>query len=585
MSMTPEQEAFLKGESAAADTKQAAPVATFTGLTEESSVDNFSLEDVQPLAGEQFQRLEIFDSGADISAMFDEDILQERKHLYPWQTEVNETIAQHEGTTKNPLKYCLVAANGSGKDAYVIAPTVLFFALRYIKSNIIITSASGVQLTNQTETYIRSLAHAINNKFGEKWFKINQRNIICHKTGSIIRMFATDEPGKAEGYHPLPGGDGKCVLILNECKSISEDIIKATKRCTTTHLLYISSAGEPKGAFYFAYNNWRNKKRITSYECPHKTLEQIQEDALEYGEHSAWFRSKHLSLFTSVDAQVIVTQENVNKCLELCPAWIGHTWPKRVGLDLSAGGDETVICITQGNKRIYQYTFREKDTTIAADIISKKLTEQGIAKDSEYIRADNGGVGVGIIDNLKRMGWNIKRVHNQWAARNKVEFGNIGAEMWFKVNRLVEKNLLLLPKDDQRFMDQLTARHYKQKEKGKTFLLPKSEEKADGHPSPDRVDAYILSLFDLTLQDFLDADAPRKEVQKTAASIVSQEQIVEGMKADRDQAYVRYQSGLSSEQHEALYDKALLDHLVGNQTNSGKKSAISNYSLDDLLNN
>jgi hypothetical protein len=128
----------------------------------------------------------------------------------------------------------LCAANGSGKDAFVIAGFVVFVLCCWQRYKIVITSSSALQLDSQTRTYIKNLCESVNafmrakgvmekdaidcltdtftsNTFskedGSKW----------SMTGSQIITFVTDEGGRAEGHHPWPDalpGEGVIIIIV-----------------------------------------------------------------------------------------------------------------------------------------------------------------------------------------------------------------------------------------------------------------------------------------------------------------------------------------------------------------------------------
>jgi hypothetical protein len=459
-----------------------------------------------------------FPNPAFLVSFFNQSIADGETTLHSWQVQVSEDLAslQHKPTSQHPLKYCLVAANGSGKDIFIVAPFAIWFALTKKRSRVIITSASGTQLTAQTESYIKDLAEKVNAFFGTVIFKIRQRYIRCLLSGSEIRMFATDEEGKAEGYHPIEPG-AEMAIIVNEGKSVSEEIHKALGRCSGyNYWLEISSPGEDKGDLFYAFNRWKNAKRITSFDCPHISKDEIEEDKLKYGETSAYYRSKHLALFTTLGGNVIIPREIVDRLIALPPTltFKGTNWPKRYGIDLSAGGDELVIAETQGNKQTDEVTWRERDTTISADRIHTYLRSKGLPYDYNYIFADDGGVGHAIIDMLVRKGWtNIHRIHNQSPAFNRKHYGNRGAENYDRVKRLFEENIWNPTGMSTLCLKQLTNRKIKENlSSPKIFLQPKSEAKANGFESPDRADAFILSLVGLTIEDFTDGketDAPK----------------------------------------------------------------------------
>ena len=170
----------------------------------ESSKSSYpgDIEDYSSPLRENFQRMN-FESPALMLAFFNEAIRTKKVLLHDWQTNLLEFLAAQKPTQQKPCKYCLVAANGSGKDAFIVAPFALWFILCKIQSRVVLTSSSGTQLTAQTETYIRDMAEMINKVMGQEYFRIRQRYIKCRLSGSEIRMFATDEKGKAEGYHPM----------------------------------------------------------------------------------------------------------------------------------------------------------------------------------------------------------------------------------------------------------------------------------------------------------------------------------------------------------------------------------------------
>lgn len=448
-----------------------------------------------------------FESPLELACYFDRHLNSLSVVPYPWQVEVNEFLAgigplsdagllTQKPTAKDPLRFCLCAANGSGKDAYVITPFVIWFALTKIRALVVITSSSGVQLTAQTENYIASLAREVNNHYGEPVFKITRRFIKCLKSGSEIRLFATDEAGKAEGYHPLEP-NAEMAIIVNEAKSVAPEIFGALSRCTGyNYWLNVSTPGEPMGDFYDSFTNWVYKRRVTAFDCPsHLGKDHITEIRRKYGEASAIYRSQILALFTAVGGQCVIDQDEFNTLLSWCKSG-SVRWVKgrvSIGIDLAAGGDENAITVVNGNAIAETLYFREKDTVATEERVSKFLDRY---KDAE-IYADDGGVGHAIIDRLVRRGYKINRVLNQSRAFNPALFGNRGAEMWYGVKRLIEEKLFYFGelKDTDLLYKQLVYRHYKKNEtSGKVTLESKSEAKANGHPSPDRADSLILAL-------------------------------------------------------------------------------------------
>lgn len=476
-------------------------------------------EDFNPLFNDTWECFTQFPSSFHLMAVVDPIIREQRVILHPWQVEESLTICSKKPTNRHPYKYALCAANGSGKDAFVIAPFVLWFLTCKVRALCVITSSSGTQLSNQTENYIRSLGNKINawttEVMGKPILKINQRHVQCLMSGSEAFLFATDEEGKAEGYHPKDP-DAEMAIIVNEAKSVKPEIFRALRRCTGyNYWLNVSTPGEPRGDFYQSYKNWPNRRRITYYDCPHQSPVEFEEDKIQLGEHSPLFRSKWLALFTYTEGRYVVNQMSMEKLLDKQEKNLVNRTKldsvKRVGLDiaLSANGDETVTTMFIGNEQTQLLTYRIQDATKLASAIENDWREKFGLRTSNnaghIINADDGGVGRAVIDILRSRGWNINRVLNNSAAVSKKTYRNKGAEIWYKFSRLIEEAaIILLP--DKKLHEQICSRKYKESTAGidKLTLQSKKEMMAEGLPSPDRADATVLAAKAFNLHQLLE---------------------------------------------------------------------------------
>ena len=440
---------------------------------------------------------------------------------YQWQAEVNEQLAI-EGFTKNlPMKYYLVAANGSGKDAYVISPFAVWFASTKIRARVVITSASHSQLEGQTEKYIRMWCNMINAAHKDdprgQPFVVKKQHIECRYTGGEIVLFATDDEGRAEGYHPFPDApDGQLAVIINEGKTVRDEIYMALNRCTYSHWVVVSSPGKDSGNLYQSFKKatqWpeplvpgqlqKYARRVTAYECPHIGRDRIDTEAEEMGRHNPWFRSARLAEFTSVDENVVLSMEAIRKSQELFEQRVSYG--PRGGLDLALGGDECTFYVFDGNVFKGSFRFKMSDAAAAVALCIAKFKEFGFTKDTaSNIFADHGGIGAGLRALFDDRGWALSWVMNQSKAIRRNSFcANRGAELWMNFRGIVEHNLVLLPseEEDPKLYDQLSSRYYQQhKASGKLVLEAKADARAKGHGSPDRADAVILAFTGLTYE-------------------------------------------------------------------------------------
>ena len=416
-------------------------------------------------------------------------------------------------TAQTPLHYNLVAANGSGKSAIIVARFALWFIATKNNSLCVATSATFDQLKDMTFRAIERAALEINDFLGEPLFECTELKVVCTKTRSMIRGFATDKPGRAEGWHPEPGGE--MAVIVDEAKTITDEMFGAFSRFTGYNFwLEVSSPGPMIGHFYERYclakeHAVENKtdtlllgrvynRKVTAFECPANKNGGIPQSHIDYvkavhGENSAWYRSSILAEFTSLEDGAIIRLEitRYNK-----PPHVTLDLPITAGLDLSLGGDETVLSVWHGNKRIAQPIWHEEDSAVLRDKVIAAFKQHGLQPSN--INADAGGLGKVVIQMIQSAGWPINRVNNESPALFKREFLNRGMEMYWKLLRLIEEQYLILPTDDVVLMRQLTTRQAVYRG-GKLKL----QSKAELTKSPDRADAMALAFAQANVADIL----------------------------------------------------------------------------------
>jgi len=413
--------------------------------------------------------------------------------LYNWQMKVMMKFAMPSAQDK-VSRIAVVAANGSGKSQYLIAPCATWLAMRFPRARSVVTSSSGTQLDRQTGSSINHICQQVNKLHKKPLWKINYRFYTYLPTGSTIEMFATDEPGLAEGYHPHLGGK-EFAFFCDEGKTIPPEIYTAIERCNgMTRRMDVSSPGAPLGHFYDVFNDDSGRwwpLRVTYKDCPHVKEDEVEEFAARHGgRNSPYFRSAYLAEFTSVDEETVIKFHTVNEQYKNPPETV--LFGKRfAGGDIGAGGDESTFAVFEGNRQLGMEAWNLSDTTRTADHL-EFLIKDKYKLDPEEVNIDDGGVSKAVIDMLHRRGLMVNRVINQAAAIRKDLYANRGAEMWWHFSNILPELVLL---DDSVLKTQLCNRYYRrQLTTGRLLLESKKEARAKGHGSPDRADAVILAF-------------------------------------------------------------------------------------------
>lgn len=446
--------------------------------------------------------------------LVDDDIISGKVSLHPWQVQFMLDFADGRNTKDHPFAAEVCAANGSGKDKYILAVCIVWLCMRYTQAYGVATNGSGQQLDQQTEFHIRNFCEKVNTKLGFAIWKCNYRAYKCNVTKSQITLFATDEPAKAEGYHPIEAGT-KLAIFASEAKSIPDDIFSALARCTgVTHRVDVSSPGLPAGYFF---NQWtmavdrsafkdikdcppaeRVKWTITAMDCPHITEIQIEifakEEAAHGGRNSPIFKSGVLAQFCTQGESTVISYTHIHRCKSRPPTWQQETY-SHGGLDLSSGGpSESVLKVRNGNKIIGTDAFNFEDTEDNLDYCEELFYKYELDNPESLIWGDCCGAGYPQLCSLRKRGWdNIRFFDSRAASRKPKAYKNIVTEMWFSASLLFQRGELILDGDMQT-ETQLCTRYYKTLPSLQRQLLSKLEQLNKGYPSPDRADALIYSL-------------------------------------------------------------------------------------------
>lgn len=449
---------------------------------------------VKPKTGKFYN----YDSPADLLAVYDPLLQSGEIGIYKWQLDFLRAFARERVSYEDIVRCQLIAANGSGKSRMILAPAVIWVATQYDQSLCVVTSSSAEQMQNQTERFIRMLAEQMNiahqAEYGTDVWEIKHRHLKFIPTGSYIDLFVTDEAKRAEGRHPLATGCEFCVFI-DEAKSISEEIFAALYRCHgMTRRMDVSSPGATVGHFYEIATKedapW-HVKVVTAYDCLHIKDSEIEEMIRVWGIHDPVVRSSLFAQFTSSDVTTVISKEVLMSCIREFTPNKRLLWGEpRAGLDLAAGGDENVLSVWHGNVQIGQESFRQRDTNFTAVELIELFRKYNLSAKNIY--ADDGGVGRGIIDNIRGRGWPIRRVINNSVPNDRTRYRNRGTEIWFNFKRFVEDGLVEF-RNDEKLFSQLYNRYYFRPDNDKLRLESKPEAKKNGHPSPDRADACVLA--------------------------------------------------------------------------------------------
>jgi len=435
---------------------------------------------------------------------------------YPWQNAV------FDACWRPGAQVACRTCNESGKSSFEVPVLSLSFAAAFPGSQTVITSASEDQIKEQLWPAIRAMAVT-----RKGWIvtsnKITAPSIDGIIPGSTIIIRVTKQGSRFEGYHvrKYTAADGREVfgplmIISDEGKSVHPEIYEAIERCNPTVELRISTTGEDSGDFYDSCMNtdglwttgwdWNGEHHdfvIPWTKCPHllfgKTYERKKALLAKLGQDHPTVCSILLAEFFRAGTRMVFQDTDmtaVKHCMAgLTPRIKGH---KQAFCDFSGGGDELTFQYREGNY-IHPIVAWHRSGSIAPSVEADKyimLFKQAgfsVGEASTQIAGDNGGLGAGIISEMSKKSWNIKRINPNVKAKDEMQFVDRYAEWHWDLKELIQDQMLIIP-NDKILLEQMRLRRYlmKNTEDNKVRIEPKDDARKNRREkSPDRLDTLV----------------------------------------------------------------------------------------------
>jgi hypothetical protein len=244
--------------------------------------------------------------------LFAESILGIRP--YDWQCHI---LLNYEAG-KQTAAAC---ANFTGKTSTVFPIAALWTLYSHPRARLMYLSATSAQVKNQffasLERFRYRPAFA-----GWTWLEAEVRN----PHGGFLFGRATDTSGNIEGLHDQ--SESPAAILVDEAKSIRDEVLDALERCSTSYRLFMSSTGAAFGGFYqictAKAHLWRTF-RIPSSICPHVDPATIEADRENLKDNV--FRIKRGAEWLYDEGDSMISLEHVRALIENPPEHV----PGRAG--------------------------------------------------------------------------------------------------------------------------------------------------------------------------------------------------------------------------------------------------------------
>jgi hypothetical protein len=250
------------------------------------------------------------------------------------------------------------------------------------------------------------------------------------------------------------------------------------------------------GPFYDSFHSkksfWKNEQ-IDS-----RTVEGTDKDLFskmieQYGEESTVARVEVMGEFPKADDDTVIPMDLVKAAIDRDVALMSSE-PIIWGLDVARfGGDNSALCIRQGNHVIDIESFKSMDLMQLCGVIKNKYDDATAIEKPQEILVDVIGLGAGVVDRLAEQHLPVRGVNVAESPATKKNYLNLRAELWFAIKDWLAQRNCRLPNNDE-LASELAAPLYKYTSSGKIKIESKDEMRKRGIKSPDKADALALTM-------------------------------------------------------------------------------------------
>jgi phage terminase large subunit len=397
-------------------------------------------------------------------------------NLYDWQARI---LLRYEGGEPTAA----ACANYSGKTSVVFTVAALWTLYNFPRARLMYMSATWRQVTNK---FFADLERFRERRMFAGWQWLESE--VGTPSGGFLYGRASDVAGFVEGIHDQHGSPAG--LLIDEAKSIRDEILDTLERCHTTFRLFMSSTGQPAGGFYRIMTAkahlWKTF-RVPSSDRPHVSKAEIEADRENLKD--SVFRIKHGAEWLTDAGDSMTSLEHVRALIESPPE---HLPGRPVAFcDFAGPGDETVLTIANGNRAEIVDAWRSRDTMHSVGKFLAHFRRLGL---QGYDIGGDEGYGHQLMDRMAEEGYHLQRFNNGQAAKRTEIYTNLAAEWWSTVGQLIERRAVIIP-NDEKLVAQLTSRRKQYDSKGREKLESKADLRARGVESPDRADALIGAII------------------------------------------------------------------------------------------
>lgn len=414
---------------------------------------------------------------------------------FAWQQEAMDKMSG-----PNPVRrLSICSGHGIGKTACVSMLAVHKLVCAY-PVKVIVTAPSAATLDsglmNEIKIWVRRLPAWLQNLFEIRSDRIFLKS---DPEGAFIqaRTASADRPESLAGIHA-----DNVLIVCDEASGIPENVYDAAVGSMSSEgsqTVLISNPTRLTGLFYRSQHELRKHEgnedgvwdtmHVSCLDVPEKVSDEfVREMRASEGEDSPQFRIRVLGLFAATDETSFIPADLVDQAMAR-EVQIDPMTPLVYGLDVARYGDRSVLCKRKGNFVLGFKVFRGLDLMQLTGAI---VNETKLDNPAEIL-IDAIGMGAGVGDRLRELGFNARDVQVSEAAAMNPQADRLRDDLWLTCREWLNERACYLP-PDKVLREELCAPTFKYLSNGKIKIESKDEMRKRIRRSPDLADALNLTF-------------------------------------------------------------------------------------------
>jgi hypothetical protein len=430
--------------------------------------------------------------------------VREVLHAEPDAWQLQALRALGNGHTRISIR----SGHGTGKSAFA-AWAIVWFSNTRIPFKAVATAPTAPQLFDVLWPEVMKWHRTLPPTWQSLWDITSDHMKLKADPESFVtaRTSRPETPESMQGIH-----SSNVLLVADEASGIAEPVFEAAAGSMSSAgatTILIGNPTRSTGFFWRTHATERGRwftMKVSGLDSPRVSKEFVDEHAQRYGLNSTAYRVRVLGEFPEADSDTFIAGELVDQAMQRDVA-LDLTKSEIWGLDVARFGDDSSVLI---KRRGYVVTepprvWRNFDTMMLAGAIKAEWDMMPNNRPA-LIAIDAIGIGAGVVDRLMEQGLPILGINVGEAPSTTGRYVRLRDELWGRGREWLASRMCRLPRDEQ-LRDDLVAPRYTYTSDGRVQIESKQQMRARGLASPDRADAFLLTLAEAGLMVSSASDA------------------------------------------------------------------------------